>query len=325
MPSKSGQLSRRGLLEGTFLGLAAGGLGGCIAGRNVPAAAPTKRRTPRIASDWRRVVTYPYHHLNDFCLFKDNEGTWHATGIMGTGTWESEQSLFHCAGRDLFGPWKTLDPVLTDMPESGLPPQKHAPYVVCHDNKYYMYYRRPPGTILLSLSEDPDKWTGLGKELFAELDARDVHILRIGDMFHMYYCQAAKIDHDTQSCILMRRSDDLRYWSVPVVVHYDTATPTHHSYLESPCVVQRPEGYYLFIRHRLMDKRTTTVVLFSQRPDAFPSGERTWFCELHDVHAPEIVMDQGKFYIARVSGAPHASKHAPDRGGWIDIAELVFE
>jgi hypothetical protein len=90
-------------------------------------------------------------------------------------------------------------------------------------------------------------------------------------------------------------------------------------------VVQRPEGYYLFIRHRLMDMRTTTVVLFSQRLDAFPSGDRTWFCELHDVHAPKIVMDRGKYYIARVSGAPHASKHAPDRGGWIDIAELVFE
>lgn len=73
MPSKSRQLSRRGLLEGTFLGLAAGAMGGCIAGKKVPAAAATRgrRRTPRIASDWHRVVTYPDHHLNDSCLFKD--------------------------------------------------------------------------------------------------------------------------------------------------------------------------------------------------------------------------------------------------------------
>jgi hypothetical protein len=175
------------------------------------------------------------------------------------------------------------------------------------------------------LAKWPDNWFGVGEELFSELDARDISIIRIDDMYHMYYCQAAKIGYDTQSCILMRKSDDLRYWSVPVVVHYDTARPTHHSYLESPCVVQRPEGFYLFVRHRLMDEQTTTVVLFSDRPDRFPSGQKAWFCELNDVHAPKIVIDKGKYYIARVSGAPHANSKAPEKGGWIDVAELAFK
>lgn len=37
------------------------------------------RRTPTIASGWFRIVSYPQHHLNDFCLFRDQRGTWHAT------------------------------------------------------------------------------------------------------------------------------------------------------------------------------------------------------------------------------------------------------
>jgi hypothetical protein len=280
---------------------------------------------PVIRGPWFRIADYPENHLNDFCLFKDQEGRWHVFGIMGTGTWDSEQSLFHCSGPNLHTRFTIHDPILTATPAHGLPPQKHAPFVVWHEGLYHLFYRRPPGTTIVARSKRLDQWPDLGEEVFAEMDARDVHILRIGDMFHMYYCQAAKIDYDTQSCILMRQSDDLHYWTVPVVVHYDTDNPTHHSYLESPCVVQRPEGFYLFVRHRRLDEKTTTVVLFSTRPDRFPSGKRSWFCELNDVHAPEIAMDNGKYYIARVSGPPHANKNAPDKGGWIEVAELVFE
>ena len=67
------------------------------------------------------------------------------------------------------------------------------------------------------------------------------------------------------------------------------------------------------------------MVLFSKRPDLFPSGKRAWFCELHDVHALEIVMAHGKYYVARISGAPHANHHAPKKSGWIEVAELAFE
>ena len=52
------------------------------------------------------------------------------------------------------------------------------------------------------------------------------------------------------------------------------------------------------------------MVLFSKRPDLFPSGKRAWFCELHDVHAPEIVTAHGKYYVARISGAAHANRRA---------------
>ena len=76
-----------------------------------------------------------------------------------------------------------------------------------------------------------------------------------------------------------------------------------HLKLESPFVVQRSEGCYLFIRHRLLDKQTTPAILYSERPDCFPIGERPWIQQLH--HAKK-------------------GKNTPSAGGWVGIARLEF-
>ena len=94
--------------------------------------------------------------------------------------------------------------------------------------------------------------------------------------------------------------------------------------MESPFVVHRPEGYYLFVRNRYYDKRTLTTVYFSRDPAVFPSGTHSWFAELENVHAPEIVQDGKQYFIARVSGPPHAGFQAPKTGGWIEVANLEF-
>jgi len=121
----------------------------------------------------------------------------------------------------------------------------------------------------------------------------------------------------------LRRSGDLRQWSQPILVHADLNEPASHSYLESPFVVARDEGCYLFVRHRLRDTNKATVVLFSRRPDFFPSGPQAWFAELPNVHAPEIVRHDGRWHLARVSGAPHTGYKGAV--GWVEIAELRFE
>ena len=277
-------------------------------------------KTPTITSDWTRIVEYPKNHLNDFCLFRNAEGIWHGIGIMGTGTWESETSLFHCSCRDLLGRYAIHPPLLTENPP-GLPPQKHAPFVIERRGVYHMFYRRPPGTILRIKSTDPHRWDGPGELVFEKNDARDICIVESGGRYLMYYCQLERIGGEDWSCILLRRSGDLDAWDEPEIVYVDRMKPATHSYLESPYVVQRPEGFYLFIRHRLLEERCTTVVLFSERPDRFDGG---WFAELDYVHAPEIVSDGGDYFIARVSGVRHSSRTAPPEGGWIDIAKLEF-
>jgi hypothetical protein len=204
-------------------------------------------------------------------------------------------------------------------------PQKHAPFVVFHQGLYHLFYRRPPGTILVARSADPFHWPDEVELVFEAGDARDVCIVPIGGRFHMYYCQSAAVEGHAQrlSCILLRTSADLRNWSEAVIVHYDNR-PANHSRLESPFVLPRPEGFYLFARDRYVTDHCLTRVYFSKDQARFSSGERAWFGTLEDVHAPEIVELDGQHYLARVSGPGHANPNSPVRGGWVEVARLDF-
>jgi hypothetical protein len=202
--------------------------------------------------------------------------------------------------------------------------QKHAPFVVFHAGLYHLFYRRPNGTILVVRSSDPFHWPNEVELVFEEGDARDICITKIDGLFHMYYCQAAKFDGGMRSCVLLRTSKDLRDWSAAQIVQADTSRIAGHSSLESPFVIARPEGFYLFVRNRLLEEETVTTVSFSKIPGHFPSGAHPWFAELKHVHAPEIVERDGLCYLARVSGPRHANRQSPATGGWVEVAQLQF-
>lgn len=296
-----------------------------------PGPSSGRVRIPCIASNWTRIIADPDHHLNDFCLFKDRQGTWHAAGIMGTGTWESERSLFHWSAPSLTGPYRRNAPLLADDPRPAgvakgatAPPQKHAPFVLEKNGIYHLFYRRPAGSILHVRSADPYDWSGRREHVFTRSDARDVHIEKIADEYLMYYCQSEVVAGVSRSCILLRRSRDLDRWSSATIAFCDPRHEDKHSKLESPVLVPLDGRYYLFIRDRHQDEKTATVVLVSDRPDHFELTPAGWLAVLEDVHAPEIVKENGDYYIARVSGAAHANRRAPPSGGWIDLARLEF-
>ena len=329
-------ITRRDFVRGTA-GVAGATL--VLLGSPAPGQTPTAKglldatsalRTPVIASPWTRIVEYPTG-LNDFCLFRDRQDTWHCIGIMGA-IWEEEQSFFHSTGASLSRPFTKQAMLMTAMPtwvgsrrSDNNRPQKHATFVVFHQGLYHLFYRRPPGTILVARSPSPFRWPDEVELVFEAGDARDVCIVPIGGRFYMYYCQSAAVEGHSQrlSCILLRTSADLRNWSDGAVVHYDNR-PANHSKLESPFVLPRPEGFYLFARDRYVTDRCLTRVYLSKDPTRFPSGERAWFGELKEVHAPEIVQVGKQDYIARVSGPGHANPNSPARGGWIEVARLDF-
>jgi hypothetical protein len=114
--------------------------------------------------------------------------------------------------------------------------------------------------------------------------------------------------------------------------HTGTVYEADHSLLESPYVVHRPEGWYLFISNRGMwqpednkfrtPSRTFTTVSFSRDPFDFGRGKEPWFHLLPDIHAPEIVESDGRTYIVRVRN----SRNDPGaRRGWLEIAPLRWE
>jgi len=293
--------------------------------------------TPVIASPWMRIVEYPTR-LNDFCLFQDHQDTWHCIGIIGD-TWEAEQLFFHSTGASLSGPFTNQPPLMTAVPRwigdrrsDNDHPQKHAPFVVFHRGLYHLFYRRPWGTILVVRTSDPFRWPDEVELVFEAGDARDLCIVPVESLFYMYYCQSVTVKGYPQrlSCILLRTSADLVNWSEPAIVHYDSR-PSDHSKLESPFVLRRPEGFYLFTRDRYVTDRCLTRMYFSADPKQFPSGECAWFAELENVHAPEIVQAGEHCIIARVSGPGQADLESlagawslRPGGGWIEVARLDF-
>lgn len=281
---------------------------------------------PRIESSWTRIITYPDNHLNDFCLFKAPGGRWHCIGIIGTGTWDSETSFFHCSSDNLFGPYEKHDVLLTELdqgPTTNSAPQKHAPFIVVQNDMFYMFFRRPGGTNLLLKSTDCFHWPKVPTVVFEENDARDTCIQKFAGVFHWYYCQWRQINGKGRSCIRLRRSRDLENWSSSIDVHVDESREVGHSHLESPFVVCAANKYWLFVRDRSLDERCVTTVFRSDSPVCFRSGVRTWDGELEGIHAPELVEDAGNWHIARVSGPPGLPA-APKHGGWIEIARISF-
>lgn len=282
---------------------------------------------PQIISPWVRLVEYPGNHLNDFCIFRGPDSRWHAIGIIGTGTWASETSFFHCSSAELYGPYTIHEPLLRNLRQGGTlnaASQKHAPFVVAKDGFYHMFFRRPPGTNLLVTSRDCFNWSDTPEVVFECNDARDACIQEFDGIWHWYYCQWLEVAGNGRSCILLRRSEDLRRWSEPAVVHYDTSRETRHSHLESPFVVRVKGRYWLFVRNRALDEACVTTVFSSDVPDRFACGEREWDAELAGIHAPELVFEGGRWHIIRASGPPDMLVCAPRRGGWLEASEIAF-
>ena len=278
-------------------------------------------------SQWSRVIEYPENHLNDFCLFKGLDDRWHCIGIMGSGTWSSETSLFHCSGPELLGHYEVHPPLLDELAQGATcnaAPQKHAPFVIIKDDSYFMFVRRPQGTNLLVTSSDAFHWSAEPIVVFEENDARDACIQEFDGVYHWYYCQWREVEGKGRSCIMLRVSSDLANWDAAVPVHVDTSREVTHSHLESPFVVRAANRYWLFVRDRSLDDQCVTTVFRSDSPHCFPSGGQAWDTELLGIHAPELVNADGHWHIARVSGPPDHLACAPKTGGWIDLASIDF-
>jgi len=282
---------------------------------------------PKPIRPWTRIVEYPENHLNDFCIFRAPDDRWHCIGIMGTGSWASETSLFHCSSRELYGPYEIHPPLLADLdrgPTRNDAPQKHAPFVFVREGISHMFFRRPPGTNLLLKSRDPFHWPTEPEVLFEENDARDACIQEFDGVYHWYYCQWREVDGKDRSCIMLRRSMNFKDWDDAAVVHVDTSREVRNSHLQSPFVIRAAHRYWLFIRNRSMDEACVTTVFQADSPDGFASGVTAWDSELEGVHAAELIEADGRWHIARVSGSPASYSGAPEKMGWIEIAPLSF-
>lgn len=281
-------------------------------------------------SEWTRVVEYPTNHLNDFCVFEALDGRWHAVGIMGTGTWESETQLFHCSCDTLTGQYEIHDPLLADVEQGNTDndrPGVHCPFVVVHEGMHHLFFRRPWGTNLRVSSPDPFHWPTVPELVFEERDARDPCIPRFDGVWYWYYVQRCTVDGVDRSAVMVRTSHDLRVWSDGEPAYVDYRHVVKHSRLESPTVFRSGDTYWLLVRDRKLETPETpapAIAYASLNPRRFDSHVDP-VTVFPDLHAPEVVEVDGRFYVFRVSGVTHASLSGIDDHGWLEVAELRLE
>lgn len=266
----------------------------------------------------------------DFGVWKAKDGTWQLwscirrTGIGGKGRlffgWEG-QSLTDTAWKPL-GIMMVSDTTLGEE-AGGL----QAPHVIEEDGKYYMFYG-DWNNICLATSDDGKTFTRYINEngtpaLFTGplYNTRDPMVLKVGDTYYCYYCGHNQQDDKSggpQGAIYVRTSKDKIHWSEPIVVSRGGSAQKQSNWyagdIECPFVVKIDNSYVLF-RNQVYGANSLNTQYCSPDPLDFGDGHDQYQVGQLAVAAPEIVEENGQYYIVSLK---------PDYNG-MKIARLKFE
>ncbi|HEY6879846.1 MAG TPA: family 43 glycosylhydrolase [Polyangiales bacterium] len=257
---------------------------------------------------------WPWYY-NDHTFIRDRAGLWHLFGITrpepAIPHWERE--FGHATSPSLTSDtWARESSALVADTDSG-ETLLWAPHVIEVEGTYYMFYcagGEPESfQIKLATSTDLRSWTRVPEPLFRDgVEARDPFVIRVGPRWVMYYTANSEPSGGNH-VVAYRVSDDLRHWSDRKIAFTDPSTGTVAGPTESPFVVARPEGYYLFIGPR--NDYVSTEVFFSRDPFHF---EPTPIAAI-EAHAPEVIID--------VDGSWHIS-HAGWGEGGVYLSPLAW-
>lgn len=256
----------------------------------------------------------------DFGVWQAADGTWQLWSCIRNTKCPGEytQRLLHgWEGKSLFDEdWTPTGIKWLARPELGeVAGGMQAPHVIHEAPFYYLFYgdwRR----ICLAKSVDgknfqrvlggngqPDLFTEDAGEPVTNNTARDAMTLKIGNTFFCYYTSHTA-GPDGNGKAYCRTSLNLRDWSESVVV---SETPPYLSNSarysdECPHVVYLPEAkrYYLFVT-QLYGKRSQTTVYASPTPVYFGINSDLYQVCTLPVAAPEIILLDGKYYIAALT------------------------
>lgn len=238
-------------------------------------------------------------YINDHSVIRGGDGRWHLFGITHPEpAAPHEERLFaHATARTLTSaPW-TKQPHALEADLAGGETILWAPHVIEHQGVYYMFYTgggadHTQFQIKLATSTNLINWQRHPQPLFTDgYEARDPFVMRQGDRWVMYYTATSEPSGGNFS-VAYRTSTDLIHWSARAIAYRDFWWGTWGGNTESPFVLARPEGYYLFIGP--WPSYVSTQVFFSQDPLNFRGPA---IAQL-PVHAPELVRDlDGKEYL----------------------------
>jgi hypothetical protein len=185
-----------------------------------------------------------------------------------------------------------------------------SPFVIYENGKYYMFYGGGEAdggqyhkvcSICLATSKDGIEFSRYKNQFgdsvlfYGPGPARDPCLIKIGDLWHLYY-SGGETGFLSPNKDYVRTSKDLINWSASREVCWGGRIGYHPSSAECPHVVYRGGYYYLF---RTEDYPAGhTYVFRSEDPYDFGLDDDARLVGQIDVAAPEIVVDGEEEYIS---------------------------
>lgn len=257
-------------------------------------------KIPYISGEWKPLFRPEKfgNYINDHSLIKDNKGNWHLFGITSFDAKPSCERYFaHGIGSSLECEFGEAKPVI----DRGT--LAWAPGTIEKDGYFYMFYGPSPTS--LAVSPDMYEWFGTNVTLKNEplMGAhRDHFVLKLDDGSYLMYVVGIK---DRRSAVSCFSSSDLLTWNFEgFALTSGENAPLNPAWgaMESPFVVKMDGEYYLFVTYTncARDNYCNTMVFCSKDPKNFgvfdgDEGDRP--ITVLNTHAPEIVEENGKYYI----------------------------
>jgi hypothetical protein len=242
-------------------------------------------------------------YINDHCFIRGQDGLWHMFGITHAEPAAplDERFLAHATSpRLLDAPWRKHEHVIYTDAAVG---ETHvwAPHVIRHDGLYWMYYcaggaKHDEYRIHLAVSEDLWNWQRHDRNpmVVDGFDARDPMVLRIGNVWVMYYTGNSK-PAGGHHVVYAVTSKDLVHWSDRKEVFRHSQVGTYGGPTESPFVVNRGGQFFLFVCTNA--PYNNTAVYESDDPFHWEMANQTGSI---GAHAAEVVVTKnGETLVSR--------------------------
>lgn len=239
----------------------------------------------------------------DFAVWPAADGKWQLWScIRGTNCGGRTRLLYGWEGDRLTdADWRPLGIRMQADPARGeTPGGLQAPHVVPINGVFHMFYGDWVN-ICIARSGDgkqferwlmPDGKAGMFNEGPGS-NARDAMVVRLGDGYACYYTAHP----GGKGAVYCRTSADLRAWSEAKIVARGGQTGDGPYSCECPHVVFHHGYWYLFRTQRYAGPPTTSVYRSSDPMDFGVDSDDKFVCLL-PVAAPEIVVHEGRWYIA---------------------------